>query len=367
MDIDGPGAMRSTVVHKSENYGDAEFLEQQPRLTDLIPRRGWTLAAVFVLGLAAIGGLGALYVAAPELAPQPDGGRLAMLDLAAPGSLAHWFSSLMLLAAGLTAVLIYTIRRHKVDDYQGRYRIWMWAATCFFLLATDSAAGLHDGLREVMTAVSGSRLMGDGTIWWAAPAAFLFAAVGARLLVDMWQCRGSSAAAILAVVCYAAALAAPAGWIGPDGAAGLLWDQGARLIGQLLMLLAMALHARHVILDAEGRLPRRRPAPKAEAAGGAQADADEGDGESRPSGQDADDGRSTPDRWVAVDPPHGTAQPCLRRVDSSGVPVAAPAPSPPASPSTEHKLTKAERKALKKRLLEQRMQRQGSTASGWGK
>ena len=26
-------------LHKSENYGDAEFLETQSRLTDLIPRR----------------------------------------------------------------------------------------------------------------------------------------------------------------------------------------------------------------------------------------------------------------------------------------------------------------------------------------
>ncbi|MGD0896225.1 MAG: hypothetical protein ABR915_00230 [Thermoguttaceae bacterium] len=359
--------------YKSKNYGDAEFLARQPRLTDLVPRRLWVLAGAFVLGLAAIAGLGALYVVSPEVVPQPGGGRLAMLDLGAAGSLGRWFSSLLLLGAGLAAAVIYTVRRHKVNDYQGRYRVWVWATACCFLVATDVATNLHDGLREVMTAATGyplgGRWVGDGSIWWIVPAVFLFGAVGSRLLADMWSCRLASTAAILAILGYAVAVVVRYGWLVPGStAATILWDQGASLIGHLLLLTAMGLYARHVILDAEGRLPNPAPASHTEDAGPVdQGDADEPE-------EEGDDESAATDQWVAVDPPHGQSQPILRRAAAAGLPITAVPPTAMAASASasdtsaaDRRLTKAERKALKRRLLEQRAERQQSTASDWGK
>ena len=40
-------------AHKSENYGDAEFLQTQPRLTDLSPRRLVPHLFLLTAGLAA--------------------------------------------------------------------------------------------------------------------------------------------------------------------------------------------------------------------------------------------------------------------------------------------------------------------------
>ena len=59
--------MVSRHAHKSENYGDAEFLQTQLRLTDLIPRRLISYLLLLTVGLAAIGGLIALYVWIPDL------------------------------------------------------------------------------------------------------------------------------------------------------------------------------------------------------------------------------------------------------------------------------------------------------------
>jgi hypothetical protein len=395
---DGPGTMRSTVAHKSENYGDAEFLAEQPGLSDLVPRRFSTVAAIFLLGLAGIGGLLALDTYCPggisPQIPKSPNPQISAFDLAAAGSLARWFSALLLLGAAAVALLVYSIRRYKVHDYQGRYRIWVWAAVCCFLVATDTAAPLHGAFSELMTALAGTRLLGDGSIWWIVPAALLLGAVGSRLLVDMWECRSSSGLAILALGCYAVAVAAHYGWLGPHAAgarAGLLVDHGARMTGHLLLLTAMGWHARHVLLDAQGLLPRRQ------AQSGTAADED---AEGAP-GQEAGDGPAA-DAWVAVDPPHGIGQPVLRRVGASGLPgtlaaaagvpsVPAPlatsgapayrapssgwpgqttaastvgrsqpvsAPPPAALPSSSRKLTKLERKAMKKRLLEARLQRQ---------
>ena len=187
--------------HKSANYGDAEFLQAQLRLTDLVPRRLISHVLLLVVGLAAIGGLVALYVWAPDLLPggAPSGSvRLTLADLGNCGSLGNWFAALLLVTASLLAVIIYTVRRHKVDDYRGHYVIWLWAATGWFIMATDVAASLHQGLQQVMISLTGSRITGDGSIWWVVPASLLVGAIGSRLLIDMWSSRLSSAALILA-------------------------------------------------------------------------------------------------------------------------------------------------------------------------
>ena len=86
------------------------------------------------------------------------GSRVAALDLAAKGSLGCWFSSLLLVAASAAALLVYSVRRHRTDDYQGRYRIWLSAAAVCFLLATDQAASLREAFRDLMIVLTGTPL-----------------------------------------------------------------------------------------------------------------------------------------------------------------------------------------------------------------
>ena len=87
-------------AHKSQNYGDAEFLQTQLRLTDLVPRRLISHLLLLMVGLAAIGGLMALYVWIPDLLHNPQI-RPTMADLGNCGSLGNWFASLLLLTASL--------------------------------------------------------------------------------------------------------------------------------------------------------------------------------------------------------------------------------------------------------------------------
>ena len=239
-------------AHKSQNYGDAEFLQTQLRMTDLVPRRLLSYLLLLKVGLAAIGGLMALYVWIPDLLHAPQL-RPAMADLGSCGSLGNWFASLLLLAAGLLAIIIYSVRRYKVDDYHGRYHVWLWAAACWFLMATDVAASLHQGLQQVMISLTHARIAGDGSIWWVVPTLLLLGSIGSRLLIDMWSSRLSSAALILAALAYLTALVAfypryPLEVRSFPITAG----RGRLLGGHLLLAMAMGLHARYVILDAEG-------------------------------------------------------------------------------------------------------------------
>ncbi len=374
-------------VHKSENYGEAEFLQTQPRLTDLSPRRLITYLLLLKVGLAAIAGLIALYVWTPDLLR--DTHRPAIANLGECGSLGNWFASLLLLTASLLAIIIYSVRRHKVDDYHGHYHVWLWAAACWLLMATDVAASLHQCLQQVMISVSSTRIVGDGSIWWLVPALLLIGAIGSRLFVDMRSSRLSSLALLLAAVAYLTALAAFSHRIAWQSETyQFLLAEGLLLGGHLLLVLSMGLHARYVILDAEGALPKRvarpkaakrRPASKAEkatddATGTNATTSGTSDVAAADDDDENSDGDQSGDTWVAVDPPHGNAQPVLKRVLPGETPAVSPLSqkialpaaddSPSGSNSDDSKLSKADRKALKRRLVDERLQRERK-ASNW--
>ena len=290
---------------KSENYGDAAFMDEQLRLTDLVPRRLAVFVLVLAAGLAVVAGLLGLYAWMPRVAGLTTDGRVAAFDLDGEGSLAVWFSSMTLALAGLVAILVFTVRRHRTDDYPGRYRVWLWAATCWFLLSIDETSSLHEGFKEMMVMFTGTRVFGDGSIWWVAVYFFLLGAVGTRLLVDMRECWLSSAALVGVAACYVVAVVAQLGWILPEsGALGVMLEESAEMVGNLMLLLAMGLHARHVILDAEGLLRHRR---EEEASDEEEFEEEEDDQESI----------SLFGRSVIVHPPHGVPRPAARAATPS--------------------------------------------------
>ncbi len=324
---------------KSENYGDAEFLQQQLRLLDLVPQRLIVLAVLFSAAAAVIVGLEFAYVWMVGRAAAGET-TLTTLDVAAKGSLACWFSSLMLLAAAVVALLIYSVRRHRTDDYQGRYRIWIWAAGGCFLLATDQAAGLREAFREMMISLTGTPLLGNGDPWWIVAYVIIFGAIGSRLLMDVRFCPLSVCALSGAAVAHGLTVAQRFGLMVFDGGANkVMYLAGSEMAGNLLLLAAFGSFARHVVLDAEGLLPRRR--------------------RNEPEDQQCEDDQfrsAGPGRWRKIDPPHVAPKPIYQR---AATPATVSLPATAATPSpVARKLTKAERKAMKKRLLQQRMERE---------
>ena len=110
-----------------------------------------------------VAGLEGLYAWMPRLAAMTHDGRIAAFDLDGEGSLAMWFSSATLALASMVSLIVYYVRRHRLDDYHGRYRIWLWASAVWFLMSIDEGGSLHEGFKEMMTAVTGRRVFGDGS------------------------------------------------------------------------------------------------------------------------------------------------------------------------------------------------------------
>ena len=355
----GTGAVASPVPRRSQNYGDAEFLDQQRRPTECVPSRLISFFVLLVLGAGAIVALVTLHHYAPQLAQWTGQPQAAAFDLTARGSLATWFSSILLAVAALTALVVYSVRRFKADDYRGHYRVWLWAAACWLLLSIDTTAGLHQAFAAAMVALTGARLLGDGSIWWVIAYGFLLGGIGTRLLVDMRSCRLSAGALMLGLAGFAVAVAGQLGWIAlPEDLDPAIAVRGSVLAGNLLVLLAMGLHARYVILDAKGLLPRKSPIDE---------DAEDEIG-ARVRAAGLAGGTS-----LTVHPPHGLPAP-TPAILSASQPVSTPSmftpvSSVPASPSTpalgggwpngqvSRRLTKQEKRALRERLERMRQER----------
>ena len=341
--------MGERPIHKSEHYGDAEFMDEMPRVIDLVPRRLPVFGLLLLAGLTVVIGLETLYACMPELAAGTTDGRIAAFDLDGEGSLAVWFSSVTLIIAAIGAVLVFTVRRHRTDDYHGHYRVWLWAAMCCLLMSIDETAGLHEGFAGMMTQATGTPLLGDGAIWWLIPYGFLLGAVGSRLLVDVRRSRLSVAAMSTAAAGYLIAALIRLGWVmGQTGSKGIMVEEGAEMVGNLFLLLAIGLFARHVILDAEGLLPRREPNEEDEAEDELEEEVEEEEEEVSRSAK----------TWDRVDPPHSTPKPARKR--RSSLPQRESVPSPAGG-----KLTKQERKALRKKLMLERIQREHEQRSKW--
>lgn len=358
------------------------MIDRQPRITDLIPQRYGIIALLFLAGVTLVVGLETLYAYMPDLARRTTDCTIAAFDLAGEGSLAAWFSSSTLLLASLAAVVVYSIRRHKADDYHGRYRIWLWSAACWLVMSMDESGSLHEGFKELMSYATGQRGFGDGSIWWVGAYALALGAVGMRLSLEMRECRGSTTALVLTAACYVTAVAARLGFVMPGaGARVVMLKEGCEMVGNLFLLLSMTLHARYVILDAQGLIapkPAKTPKPaKVEKPAKTEKAEKKSDVESNASASAAS-GRSW-FRKTKIDQAHNNPPPPKQQPSKNSPPVAvgaktnsrraeaedeyeydertrgrqnrkpkASAPEDGASYGDQRRMTKAERKALRR-------------------
>lgn len=227
-------------------------MDENLRVIDLIPRRWSTLLGLFIAGLVIIVVLEGLYAITPQLVARTTDGSVAAFDLEKEGSIGAWYSSALLFMAAIVSLVVYSIRRHQEDDRHHYFRIWLWAAACWMILSIDESASLHEGFKELMPILTGTRLMGDGSLWWIIPYFFLLVPIGLRLFIDMRKCRESAAMLVAAGLAMAIAIVSHLNFILSDHILiAQMIEEGAEMLGFLFLLSAMTLHARYLIIQAE--------------------------------------------------------------------------------------------------------------------
>ena len=243
-------------AQSSDSYAEAARMDCQARVTDVVPIRALSLVLVFLGGIAVIVGLQMLHHHRSTWSLTVGAGYLSALDLTRPGNLAAWYSSFVLLCAACASLLIYTIRRHNVDDYRAHYRIWLWAGFLMFCASIDAVTGIHAVAQGLLIQLTKQTLYQDGDIWWML-LVFVAAILPAVLLIrDMRYSLLATTALIIAAVHYATSAALQLNFpILVGRPLHVVAVSFTTLMGHLMLLMSMLLYARHIFLAAEGRLP----------------------------------------------------------------------------------------------------------------
>jgi len=254
---------KDVALATARAYSDAALADRQPRVTDLIPKRNETFLLLLLAGLTVIVGLEALYGQVGDWGRAVGTENLAAFQLTAPASLAGWFSSVLLATSGVTSLMIFTIRRHREDDYRGRYRIWIWVAVVWFLGSLSVTAPVDDIVGGVIAHLTGAQLADSHEVFSTLLYAVLLATVVIPVLADVRHCRSAIVAFVVAGVGYVLAASIRLNLLLADGGAlAVMAGAAAAMLAHLLLLMSMGLYARHVFLDAQGLLPLRLAKPK---------------------------------------------------------------------------------------------------------
>jgi hypothetical protein len=258
--------------HPSERraYAPAAQSALERPMRDLLPSSYGALALVSVGGLLLVGALELSQIWSQRLADVPAIFSAGVFDLAAPHNASRWFAAMLMAATGLVALYLYSLRRHRVDDYHGRYRVWIWTAIACMAVSFGEATSATTAVRSLCGRAAIACNVTEAVLW-PALAGTLLAVFMLRILVEVWRCRGSVALLTLAGASFFAAAAIHHGWFVPLAEPNrIMAERGSWLAGYVVLLASLLTYARYVALEIEGKIavtPRKhRPPSKNKAA-----------------------------------------------------------------------------------------------------
>lgn len=245
-----------------ERYTASARAEQQPRICDFLPARQWTLCVWYLVGLTLVVAHATMYSLRLYLSDSVDTGALQSLQLTGVGTLASWTSSVLLLVSAILAAVILQFRRHKVDDYRGRYRDWYYVIGLLLLGSVDATTASHVIVWNVLQRVIQLMSVPYPHLWVLGPAALITFALVVRTIRELQASRAAVSTAILAGLMYLAAVSLqhevlPAA----TPLLATLLTGSCLLMGHYLLTMSLAGYARFVYLDAQG-LVSAKPARK---------------------------------------------------------------------------------------------------------
>jgi hypothetical protein len=239
----------------ANRYRESALQSMHASLTDFLPLRRFSLLVWFLTGLIPMVGLVALNDQQSVWSKMLGKSYLHSFDFTASGNLANWLSSIVLASAAVVMWGIYSVRKHRRDDYRARFMVWRWAIAAAVFLSMDATAGLHNAWQGCCQYLFETPLSGDGSIWWVGTWSLVFGILLARLMLEMRRSWLSIAGAIVAGCSYFTSAL-----IHLDLAPQLADRFGQTvqtitvLFGHHCVLFTVVSYARHVVLEAMGKI-----------------------------------------------------------------------------------------------------------------
>jgi len=253
-------AVRDLEPGDTPRYGAGANIENHPQVTAFVPRRFRTLSKIALIGVGTAATAELATHFAQPLSEFFGGISSAEITTAFGDRLVAWTSAAVLLLTVAYTRLVFSLRRHRVDDVRGRYRLWRTAGWLATIASLNAVVGGHTLVARVMGNWVDYQVLPAHAGWWLFPAALVGGAMLLRLAVDAAECRGALISFALALGCLAVAGIGAAGW-SPAWASGFpgLLGRALPLVGYTFALVGTLLFARYVILDVQGLIEHETP------------------------------------------------------------------------------------------------------------
>jgi len=186
------------------SYGSHVNRRLRGRWFSLVPvsRTAMSICGILVFGSALL--LTLLHFAAVSWLPLASNEELARpFRLDRSDSFGSWARAFFLAAGSATALLIYQLRRYKVDDYTGSYRIWRSVIVLVAILSVDSICHLVPWLGAMIDAGFGKRMALSGADWIRIVLTVGGGALALRLVAEVRRSKLALAMTLVALVAFA--------------------------------------------------------------------------------------------------------------------------------------------------------------------
>lgn len=183
----------------------------------------------------------------------------ALLNVSSPRSLAAWLASHLWLLCLATTVLTFRLRKHKLDDYEGEYRLWFWLVFTCVIGSIDSTTRLTDLFGAALDRWSQLHVGWTGGAIVQATLATLIGMLGLRLCTELKTVPASLVLWLVGLVAWAGSAALSQSLLRIDISAPMRdWLRSSLWLGGLTSIwLSGVLYLRSVFMEAQQRFLAR--------------------------------------------------------------------------------------------------------------
>lgn len=246
-------AIQDVEPGDTPRYGAGANIENHPQVTSFVPRRlrSLTLIGLTVVAIATLAEVSAYF--AEPISNALKGTSPTEVKTIFADRLVAWTSSALLLVNACYLGLIYSLRKHRLDDTRGQYRMWRLASWFAIGLSLNSVLGAQSVVAGSLGSLVNYQLLPGHAGWWLIPASLAGGWLLARLIVDAAECRTALSCYLLGTTCLLVSGIHSAGWSPawnehfPE-----LLSRSLPLLGYGCLLVGSLLFARYVILDVQG-------------------------------------------------------------------------------------------------------------------
>ncbi|MHC2067516.1 ZIP family metal transporter [Bremerella sp. T1] len=238
------------VCQSKRTYSKTAVDERRIRVVDVVPVYVLHVSLIYVAIIATVSLLLALHHYGANI--------VRWADLSRVDSLGTYLSAGSLFAGAMLAFLTYRIRRHRLDDYRGRYRCWLWFAGLLLFASLDCMLNFRTDVARGLEAITRVRLLGQTDGWWVVVWSVAYGAMALRALIEARESIGTILVGMLSAVLVFIGMALQLDLIMvPTSLPTELAFHAAQLTGTGLLLATLIQYTRYVWLDAQGLVSRR--------------------------------------------------------------------------------------------------------------